>query len=230
MEPKDGVITAGEPVLARVEIVNESGEDLTLMTGNSSAATTYFEVRAESGKVVAATPRPQLNESGIQGAPRFPAGAIRTNVWIISALYDFQQPGLYQILVQQLERTEGLPIMAEAASTVRVLPFDAAKLKARCEELSKPMREGTSYGDLDVSKRSKALLAVRHDIVLPYLEWLAKEWADAYAIRAMRRLGTDQAQRLVNELAAREDRVGVAAQRALQMSIERQSLLWDMGW
>jgi len=74
--------------------------------------------------------------------------------------------------------------------------------------------------------RVKALRSVRHDIVLPYLDWIACQWADAETCKAIRRIGTDRALELLDTLAARDDRVGEAARKSMTMPLE--VTMWDV--
>lgn len=230
LTPLIGVITAGEPLLARVEIVNQTDKQLHLSMGNSLGSTTYFEVRNSKGEMVAATPKPQ--EGGMAGLLELNAGQVRTFTWIISALYEFREPGNYTLHVQQLVPRQDQPVvLAEDRAPVTVLPFDAAKLKARCDQLLdlRSIEEKTPYSDLAVGTRTRAIYSVRDDIVLTHLERIAREWAGPYAVRAMRRLGTEKALKLVNQLAAEEGKTVEVARAALTMRLEPRNIVWDMG-
>jgi hypothetical protein len=120
--------------------------------------------------------------------------------------------------------------MSEDTAALRVLPHDRAQLKARCEELLRPVRNATSgQTDVPMSARTKALYSLRDDLFLPYFEWMVRQWDDSYACRAMRRIGTPKALALVNDLAAHDDLVGKAAKRSLTMHLEREAL-WDINW
>jgi hypothetical protein len=149
-------------------------------------------------------------------------------IWVVSSIYQFTKPGLYTVRAQYFGPPREFPVLAEASAPVRALPFDAGRLKARCEELIAPLRpDGGEYGELEIGIRSKALLSVRHDIALPYLDWLVRHEDDSYAIRAMRRIGTPRAQTLVKTLAARRDRLGRTARRGLKLPLDLGT--WDVG-
>ncbi len=75
----------------------------------------------------------------------------------------------------------------------------------------------------------KALYATCSDVALPYLDLMARRWGSHYAVLAMRRIGTERANRLVKSLAARRDTVGDAARKAMSMSLETKNLIWSMG-
>lgn len=143
-------------------------------------------------------------------------GETRSEVWVISGLYQFERPGRYTVRVEQLEPTEKVTVLAADSASVRVLPFDAARLEARCEELFRA----------SASSSGKALYSVRHDIVLPYLDWMVREQGDEYAIRAMGRIGTPRAQALVKALAARKDWVGDEARHGLKIPLD--ITWWDI--
>lgn len=228
--PREGTITAGEPLLARIKVTNLSGEDLDFCPTAGGASTTYLEVRDDKDQVVAATPRPRLREGGLRFPRHLSPGKCLTWVWVLTALYEFEKPGLYTVCAQQLELEEGLPVIAEAAESVRVLPFDASRLEARCEEIFGPLRKRSwPRTDLPMDVRLKALYSVRNEVVLPYLEWLAREEGAKYACRAMLRMGTEKAKNIVNALAVRQDSGGEAARAAMKMALQPRNLLWDMG-
>ncbi|UCH35068.1 MAG: hypothetical protein JSV65_01580 [Armatimonadota bacterium] len=223
---KDGAITAYEPLLVRAEIRNQCEHTVKLKIAREY--TTRIEIRDGTGRVVAATRRPAFPIDLIHFEWALAPRQTRTTLLIVSALYQFKTPGKYAVRVQQLELSEDIRLIAECTVWVRVLPFDAARLRARCEELFQPLlpMNTEQLGDLSLSARTTALRSVRHDIVLPYLEWMACKWHDRYAVRAMRRMGTEQAERLVETLAARKDSVGQAAQQGLNMALEITS--WDI--
>ena len=227
---KDGTITAGEPLLARIEIANLSGHNIQHSMGNDLWKTTCLEVRDQEGKLVAGTPRPPYREGGWAGWRRLRTGETSSKVWVVTSLYQFEEPGTYTVRVQELDHSEDLPVIAEDTTTVRVLPLDASRLEARCEEIFQPMRKGgCSKTGIPDSVRVHALYSVSHDVVLPYLDWMARKWDDRYACRAIRRVGTEKAQTLISTLAAREDKVGVAARQALDMPLRSRNIFWAMG-
>ena len=151
---------------------------------------------------------------------------------VLTGLYQFQKPGEYSVRVQQFGEFErGFPVLAEDTASVRVLPFDASRLGARCEELFRPLRtHSSSRTDIPQQVRVAALYSVRSDLVLPYLDWMAREFASRYACRAIRRVGTTRAERLLNALAARRDKVGEAARKAMKMPVENTSPVWEMAY
>ena len=228
---KDGTITADEPLLARLEVRNVSRDDVEVRFSNQTGSAVYWQVRDSEGILLAATPRPRPREGGLGGRRFIKAGKTDSNIWIISALHRFQKPGAYDIQVQLLDLAdEDLSVMVQDTISVRVLPFDASRLEARCEEIFQPMRKGgCSKTGIPLGVRATVLYSVRHDVVLPYLDWMARKWADQYACRAMRRIGTPEARALINVLAARDDKAGEAARKALAIPLKKKNILWDMG-
>ena len=57
---KDGAITAGEPLLARVELQNRAGRSLALWLGNSVVPSTHIAISDRAQGLLAATPRPEV--------------------------------------------------------------------------------------------------------------------------------------------------------------------------
>ncbi len=225
---KDGTISAKEPLLARIDLTNLSDDSILISTGNQGVPTTYMEIRNNARELVAATPRRDFSARHYLCFGRcIGPGEMWSRYWVVTGWYQFDRPGKHTVQVQFLEDREGLPVMAEDAASVLVVSFDAARLKARCDELFKPMHSVTTgYGSLPLGVRSKALYSVRHDIALPYLEWMAKEWDNIYACRAILRVGTQEAQKLYQTLAARNDKLGEKARHALDWPLER--CMWDV--
>jgi hypothetical protein len=79
---------------------------------------------------------------------------------------------------------------------------------------------------MEIGVRGKILLSVRHDVALPYLEWMAREYSDAYACRAMRRIGTERAKAVLRALEAHPGTIGEQARASakLRMAIG----MWDV--
>jgi hypothetical protein len=203
-----------------------------------------LSVYDNTGKLLAATEDPQeaarrCPDFAVGWRPLAP-GESYSKMLIITGLYQFSRAGLYFVKVEQfaygngsvgenlpswrrlgtLDDRGGFPVIAEAGASLWVFPFDAGRLKARCEELFAPIQGHGPMGDLSMTVRSKALESVKNDIALPYLDWEAKEWADRYAVRAMRRIGTKEAQKYISALTARNDKVGKAARQALEMPLK----------
>ncbi len=231
---RDGTISAGEPLLGRIQRTNQSGQHIHLLLGSSRGKITYLTVRDGDGELVAAMPRatclpqimcPQEYLGGMSWRP----GENRSEVWVITGWYQFQEAGEYTVHVQLLDRAkEGLPVISEDRASVRVTPFDGSRLEARCDEIFQPLRKGmSSRTDVPMVARVKALYSVRNDIVLPYLDWIARQWPNPYTCDAIRRIGTERAEKLLDALAAREDRVGKEVRKGAKRT-RREPMVWDV--
>jgi len=231
---RDGTISAGEPLLGRIQWTNQSGQHIHLLLGSYSGKSTYLTVRDGDGELVAAMPRPRCSPQvtcpqEYLGGMSFRPGENRSEVWVITGWYQFQDAGNYTVHVQLLDRgKEALPVISEARASIRVTPFDASRLEVRCEEIFQPLRKGlSSRTDVPMVARVKALYSVRNDIVLPYLDWIATQWPNPYTCDAVRRIGTERAQTLLDALAAREDSVGEAVREGSKRP-RREPIVWDV--
>jgi len=206
---RDGAVAAHEPLLARIELVNNAEETVNI------ALLSCLELCDSDGKVVAAIPRPKVTMDFMYGARSLKPGEKYTRTWVISALYQFDKPGTYTLHVHWLYLPGGkLMDLVAGTADIRALPFDEARVTARCEELYQPMYSHQK-SDIDLGIRARALYSVRHDLALPYLDWMAREWGDANACYAMRQIGTPQAKALLDALAKRQDDAGKAARAAM---------------
>ncbi|MFQ5808955.1 MAG: hypothetical protein ACE5JM_04970 [Armatimonadota bacterium] len=221
---RDGTISAYEPLVARVSITNTTADALEFTLGPSETPDTYLEIRDSKGKLLASTPRFEPGRIGEvnMAVHALGPGKSLTKLWVVSVLHQFTKPGEYKIHLQLLSGAlRGKPTLtSQDTATVRVLPFDAARLQARCEEIFKPIPTHQASCELDAGARAKILYSVRHDIVLPYLDWAVREWSDTYACLAMRRLGTERAQGLLKALTARQDTAGREARSSLKLPLK----------
>jgi hypothetical protein len=217
----NGTISAGEPLIARLEIRNQVNEEVGIWDQG-----TFLDVYDANGKLLATMPRPRNVADFAYSLRGLPAGGTYSKFLIVTGLYQFQTPGLYSVRVQQLAPPQELPVLCEDVASLRVLPYNASRLEAACDDLFAPMRQHSSFGAIPMGVRTKALYSVRDDVALPYLDWLVREWNAEYAARAIRRIGTPRAERLLAALAARGDEGGEAAREAMQMSL--RTTTWDI--
>jgi len=226
--PSNGTISAYEPLIAQVGLTNKGREDRVVCMGNSERPSLYLEVRKSSGEVMAATPRPDPDQGGWLFGTTIPAGGTWSQYWVVTGLYQFVAPGEYVLHMRDQPAGKQGEVYAEAVARVRVEPFDVERLEARCEDLFRPIPQNrTSKTDLPLRARTKALYSVRHDVVLPYLDWMARESGSQYACRAIKRLGTPRAKALYEALAARNDRAGEAARSVPKMQMP-DITMWDV--
>lgn len=218
--PADGIISAGEPVIARVIFTNQSQEILSLRFPGV-AGCTRLAIADSRCEIVLATPKPQPERylDMVFSGPTLGPGESDEKMLVVTAWYQFTEPGEYTVRVQQLEFKEGTPVLWESSAPLRVLPLDPTRLEARCEELFQGIRKH-ERGDLDLGMRALALYSVRHELILPYLDWMAREWENWNTCLAIRRVGTERAEKLIQALASRRDQVGKAARIALEKPLE----------
>ncbi len=217
----DGTVSAYEPLLARLDWHSRTAETISVRLGNGVEPNTYVEVHDADGTVLASTPRPHPEFGGMQGGFHVAGGETYSEIWILTGLYQFREPGVYTIHFRLLDWVEGLPVIAEETVSVQVLPFDAARLEARCQDLFAAIyRRTRSEPQVSLVVAAKALRSVLHDIALPYLDWMAREWDDRYACRAIRRIGSERSEKLMAALAARADGVGTAMEQAMRLRLE----------
>ena len=228
---KEGTITAGEPLIAKVDIINKSEKEQKLVLGNNVHPYTYMEVLDQNGKTVASTPKPENIVDGISMLYALKPGESFTRHLVVSALYKFKSPGMYTIRIQQMEPNEGLSVMAEGTATVNVLPHSSSRLEARCNEISRAMRGlDKTKEKLPISAYTKALYSVDDEAGLPSLEWMVREWDNKHACLVMRRIGTQRANDVLSSLATREDGPGKAARSAMKWSLEATDIMWEINY
>lgn len=199
--PDGATISAYEPVVATVRLASRATEPVTV--ADCGTLTTRVEVRDQRGYLVAATERPEMPADVLYGNMVLRPDGTKSRSIIVSGLHVFREPGEYLIRVQQLELSHYFPVLAEGAATLRVEPFDAARLRARCEQLT-----------THAAQNARVLYSVQHDVALPYLERMAVDWADSYACRAMRRINSEASRQVLARLSARNDDVGEAARNS----------------
>jgi len=223
---ENGSVTAYEPVLVRVEERNETAASVSVAT----LATEWTErivVEDAQGRVVASSPRGPIPADFLTSGRKLKPGERVVRVLAMSALYPFSRPGTYTVRVQRTKfGTDDL--LGEARVPVRILPFDAARLKARCEALFKYERQSPADRELSMHDMTRALFSVRHDIALPYIDWHARSnlstaWE---AWIALRLIGSPRSLQELDRLAARKGKKGRAVSEMMQMPLDR--LVWDI--
>ena len=128
-----GTITAGEPLIARVDFINQMDKSVRIR-GNGVGPDSCVEVLNSEQKVVASTPR-IVQEEGFHGVAQLAAHETRTQYCVVSGLYQFVTPGTYTIRITQFDGSADFGVVSEASGDVQVLPKNAARLDARCEEI-----------------------------------------------------------------------------------------------
>jgi hypothetical protein len=211
-------IAAYEPLVARVTETTAAGE--ALWAGGWDHLSCRIQVRDCSGNLLAITPRQTMPIDFVPGGTSAPPGGTVVQDMVISALYTFSEPGEYEVRVQQLRLQEHFPVDAEVSARVRVLPFDGARLEARCRELAGMERSRGKF------EWFYALCSVRHDVVLPYLDQWVGNTEASHAIMA---IDSAAARAKFEALLARQDRVGKTARWVRDDEATRPRYRWPWG-
>jgi beta-lactamase regulating signal transducer with metallopeptidase domain len=225
---ENGSVTAYEPVLIRVEELNKTAKAVSMIAGTITDWTARVLVEDAEGRQIAASPRSRLPVDITFSGKQLKPGESRVRMLAVSAIYPFARPGNYTVRVQRLKLSDDIVVLAEDRVPVRVLPFDAARLKARCEESFTYSKDFSAHGDLSNHDQTRALFSVRHDIALPYIDWHARsDWSTAFeAWIALRLIGSPRAIAELDTLAAREGKKGKAVREFKDMSLDQ--LVWSI--
>lgn len=220
--PRDGVISANEPLVAKMQLTNTTKEEMDVNIGASLSD--RVEVYGKSGELVGATPLEPLAGSELSSGFRLAPGESRVRWVVLSALYQFDVPGDYTLRIQMLNVDETRTVLTETKSHVRVLPFDHDRLAERCKEIYAPLSAFPTKGvpnNLDsfpMRTRLQALYSVHNDAVLPYLSLLATEWDNTSeqwpAMKSISRIDSPAAKALYDSLTGRTGHVAEVARSA----------------
>lgn len=219
--PEDGVISAHEPVILKAEFTNNSSEPYNLYYSYDMSA--RLEILDKDGVLVGESPIYPYGEI-MSTMHILQPNESSTSYFIPSAVYTFKDPGKYNIKIKiygepigSAETPEdlGTPV-AETSVSIRVLPFDEARLSARCDELLYPKKKDLGYlPDCPRAENMKALFSVRHNAALPALKFAAENWGESSygwpTAVAIKRIGTKESASLLKELKPRKDRIGKCA-------------------
>lgn len=197
----DGKISTYEPVLARVLTQNLSSEVFYILKGMVNAPSLHWTISDVTGRIIASTRYP-FPQEGMFGILQIAGHETKSKVYVVSGLINFTTPGLYTINVQQLDEANSNAVLAEASAILEVTPFNREKLDIRCNELFSKLLEKSKTNDLPSSVYLKALLTVKHEAVLPYLQRLAREHGNKQAARAINFLDTDRSTKIFDRLSS----------------------------
>jgi len=208
-QPDNATISAYEPVVMNYRTVNTSPKTIDLPAWVTEY-TLRLEVYNAQGQLLAATPIRDVPADFLHTVERLKPGEGVEQTLVISSFFTFAEPGRYTVRAKQLAPfyplNDPMHFQGTAEAEVSVLPFDAQRLKARIDRHWSEMRDkGHVYF------HPKVLYSVRHNLALPALEWMMREWGDVYAARAIIRIGTPEARQLLKRLQAEPGRVGKAA-------------------
>lgn len=139
-----------------------------------------------------------------------------------------EKPGQYRVRATLREEpgtaTMGR-VLAEGEFALTVLPKDADRVAARCRQIAREVRRGIN-GILAASDPGAshacllALLSVRDDAAVKPLEALVRQWRDwPEGCRALRRIGSPLAMKVLRDLARCEGAIGKSARAALRKPV-----------
>lgn len=217
------VISAKEPMLVRVTFTNKDSKPRIFSLGNDSQSYLHFSVYDENGVLVGLAPPKDLEISLHYGSMLEPNKKL-SQIRSLSDWYRFDNPGTYSVHAQILG-SKPLKVILEDQFKVVVKPYNKQQLEVRCLQLFSHIEPSSKelaqhIVGLDQRHAMQALFSIRDDVALPYFDYLAKEYSSVEACLAIRRVKTKRAEQLIKALAARQDDVGKAARKALQLPIE----------
>ncbi|MHB9023803.1 MAG: WD40 repeat domain-containing protein [Armatimonadota bacterium] len=214
LEPLPGneTISAYEPLLVNFRVENTGRQTIELPAW-CTEYTLRLEVYDGQGRLRAATLHPPIPLDFLHSLYRLQPGSALETTLVISSLFTFTEPGQYIVRARQLALDNAIRVLVEDDAQITVLPFDADRLQARCDASRN-------------AKQSKTLYSVRHNLALPALIWMAHEWHDVYACRAIKRIGTPEAERALRQLVQEGGQVGKAASSL--DAIPARINMWDI--
>jgi hypothetical protein len=217
-------ITAYEPVLIHQDLTNTTDHNVNQQV--QPDYTTRIEVRDAQGRLVCETPLQQVPGDFLTFVRNYSLGQSRSFYLTVSALCTFKDPGTYTITVSEgmMKRDgSGFDAVCSASTTLRVLPYDAKRLDARCKEALEEVIGRLGFHRLSSQKSipfrvtTQLFYSIRNDAVLPHLSKYAENGGQftCYAIWNMRRIGTEKAKQMIDSFTARQDVVGKEARNGL---------------
>lgn len=230
--PNDGTISAREPLIVRLQLTNLRKKNLSIGVGGG--LNTRVVLYNKSCKLVGATPIEPVSMDYLVSSFPLAPGEKRFRWVVLSALHQFNKPGEYTVRMQMLEPDAGRGVLAEAEMPVRVLPYNAARLQARCKEIFHPLRSlPQNLKSFPIQTRLQALYSVKDNAVLPYLSLIAREWDGSSeqwpAMMCIRELKTAQSKTLFKTLTARRDHAGKVARNVEKAPPVRHVREWFVG-
>ena len=210
--PGSDIISACEPVVMLLQTTNVSAAQVSLPAW-TTVYTMQTDIRDEKGRVVAGSEKKAIPPDFLHTVKKLQPGETLESTLILGALYGFSTPGVYTVELRQFDLGwEKQQLLATARAKVTVQPFDAARLQARIEQYWEPMRAGRQ-----LNPNTKILYSIRHNLALPALAWMVRQWGDHYAARAMRNIGTPEAIAQLRQLNAEGGRTAKAVHESVNL-------------
>lgn len=221
--PGNAEISAYEPVVMLLQTTNVSKEQVSLPAWTTQY-TMQIDIRDEKRKVVASLPKLPIPLDFLYTSKTLQPRETLESTLIFSSLYTFATPGVYTIELLQFDiGFEKQKLLATATAKVTVQAFDEARLQARIDRHMTLIRQH----DPGLGLQAKILYSVRHNLVLPALEWMTREWDDRYAARGIRRIGTPEATALLKKLDAEGGNTAKAVRESANLHLHVD--MWDIG-
>lgn len=225
-----GVATLHEPVFAEMRLTNRGEEECRVPVTLGQVPGLWLFVY-DPAQGFRRDESMRSGQSWARVSRKLGPGQVYSRIYALPpSEYGFEAEGDYIVRAELITHGDSMMVViADAEVPLEVRPLDPQRLEARCQEwfemaVGKRMLTGKRSEESGRIPAGKALMAVRHDVALPYLDFLARRHATgtgAYC-EAMRQVGTLRAGQLLRAVAERTDELGEAARKALQTPPEER--------
>jgi hypothetical protein len=215
-----------EPILWQLVIRNSSDDPLPVSLGYDREGAFIFNLKRPDGSLVE-LPRKPIRE----GLSRIGTFTVKphtsyTQQLILNQWYDFSDPGIYEISATLKEGRQSKGVCLNAIFASEILPLDTAQLQKPCSELVEVVRSNSNDFE-KASDAAKAMLVIKHPVVVPCLEGALKanHAVSSFVIRGLEEIGNNQAVEVLIPLLRDpnpEDSDFIQARAAL-LSIEKRT-------
>ncbi len=204
IEPDQKTISLGEPVNVHLTAKNNTGAPVVIDLGLNRQGALSFDISPPDG-IVAHVAAPGL-VGGTEILVRLsdvslPPGETYRQLVRLGQWYSFTRPGTYFVTGHLGPQRPDMSISIDSAFSLEIIPADANRLRARCEQLLTKASEST-VGSLDAAID---LSRIRDPIAVPYLgRMLAADPSERFAaIDGLEGIGTLEAADIVLSFLAR---------------------------
>lgn len=191
-----------EPILLTLAIANYSYEPMPVSLGYDREGAFLFTLKRANGSVIE-LPRKRMRE-GLSRLGNFSVEPRQTYTQqlILNEWYDFRDPGVYEITASLVKgRHQEEKVCLTSRFKIEIVPFDTAQVQQTCSELVETIRKNThNFGN--ASDAVKALQAVKHPVVVPFLEEALKanHGVSGYVISGLEEIGNEEAVKVLTPL------------------------------
>lgn len=188
-----------EPIPLSLVITNASYEPLPVSLGYNREGGFVFTVKRPDGSIKE-IPRKGAKE-GLARVGNFSVKVqgTYTQQLILNEWYDFLEPGVYQINVTLAKgRYQTEKACLTSSFTIEIGPLDTVQMQQVCGSLVETISQNQANLE-KAGDAAKALLVVKHPLVVPYLEQAMKanHGVISYAIAGLEEIGNEQAVRVL---------------------------------